>query len=385
MDISKTFDNIIDLFKGKEESVLGLDLGGSSIKVVQARKKNGRAVLETYGEVALGPYMGMEIGRAVKLSEDKLIEALTDVLREANTTTRESGVAIPLSSSIVNTIKIPKVSKDSLEQTISLEARKYIPVPLSEVSLDWQIISENVESDVLAVTGISGETTDELNQPTVKPEGLQEVLVVAVHKDLIGGIKQVLEKKEINTRFMELESFSVARSLVDDYDSTVLIVDLGASSTKIYVFEQGNLKVSHNISIGAQDVTLSISRATGMPIAEAERVKRAEGFNFHRSGPDGARLFYGSLSYIFSEIVKTIKTYETKSNKIIKEVILTGGGANLKGLDEALKKITNTPARLAHSFAKLDYPAFMDKVIKEAGPSFSVACGAVLRVLEERD
>ena len=398
MDIGKTFDHIIDLFKAKEESILGIDLGSASLKVVQARKKDGRAVLETYGEIALGPYVGMEIGRAVRLTPEKLGEALKDVLREANTTTKESGVAVPLSSSIVNIIKVPKVSKENFSQVVALEARKYIPVPLAEVNLDWQVVSgdERINSETVSekpeVEDISenkdeGKTKNEVSEVSaveVYGNKVEEVLVVAVHKDLISNIRQVLHNTEIKVLFMELESFSVARSIIDDLDSVVLILDHGASSTKIYVFDKGVLKISHNISIGSQDVTLSISRSTGMPVAEAERIKRSEGFSFKHGEVDTSRIFYSSLAYVFSETAKTIKDFQSKHGKIVKEIILTGAGVNLKGFSEALAQNVDVPIKFAHAFQRLKYPAFMDKVIREAGPSFSVATGAVLRALEDK-
>ncbi len=74
-------------FAEKAPSVLGIDVGSSSIKVVQLKRKKGKAVLETYGELALGPYAGIEIGRSTNLPTEKIAEAIVDVLKEANTTT----------------------------------------------------------------------------------------------------------------------------------------------------------------------------------------------------------------------------------------------------------------------------------------------------------
>src|SRR3989338_8246932 len=112
MNLPHILDNIIDLFKQKGDSVLGVDIGSSSIKVVQLRNKGGRAILETYGEVALGPYAGMEIGRGVKLKVPELITAVNDVFRESNTTTKVGGVAIPLASSLINTMKVPRINEN---------------------------------------------------------------------------------------------------------------------------------------------------------------------------------------------------------------------------------------------------------------------------------
>ena len=130
-----------DLFAKKEKSVLGVDIGSSSLKVVQLRKEHGQAVLETYGELALGPYGGSEVGQATNLSAEQVTETLKDLLREAKVTTKTCGVSIPFARSLLALVTLP-YRKDPAEQktVIELEARKFIPVPISEVQLDWFVV-----------------------------------------------------------------------------------------------------------------------------------------------------------------------------------------------------------------------------------------------------
>src|SRR5438105_1348934 len=94
--------NIFKNFGGKksESSVLGIDIGASSAKIVQLRTSKGAAILETYGEISLGPYGAQPIGKAVKITPEKTAEALIDVMREANVTARSGGLSIPFSSSL---------------------------------------------------------------------------------------------------------------------------------------------------------------------------------------------------------------------------------------------------------------------------------------------
>src|SRR3989344_5511829 len=127
----------------KETSVLGVDIGSSALKVVQLRKEGGKAVLETYGELSLGPYGGSEVGQATNLSAEAITETLKDLLREAKVTTRNCGVSIPYARSLLTLVRLP-YRKDPKEQktVIELEARKYIPVPVSEVQLDWFIVPD---------------------------------------------------------------------------------------------------------------------------------------------------------------------------------------------------------------------------------------------------
>src|SRR5581483_1183777 len=112
------------LFKTEAKSVLGVDIGSSSVKVVQLKREKCRVILETYGAISLGPYAGVEIGRATALGADKLAEALKDVMREANVTTKDAAISIPYSSSLVSIIKLPSTVEKQLAQVVPIEARK---------------------------------------------------------------------------------------------------------------------------------------------------------------------------------------------------------------------------------------------------------------------
>src|SRR3989344_1138947 len=138
--LEKIRDFYDGLFKKKGDSVIGIDIGSSSIKIVQLRRKKDKAILETYGELALGPYAERAIGQATMLPVEKLTEAIKDILREANVSTKSGGIAIPLVSSLISVIDLPQVSEKQLRVMVPIEARKYIPVPISEVTLDWQIL-----------------------------------------------------------------------------------------------------------------------------------------------------------------------------------------------------------------------------------------------------
>ena len=105
--------NILDLLKSffekRGDSVLGVDIGSSAIKVVELQKKSGTAVLRAYGELSLVRYAGVEIGRATNLPAEKLGEAMSDLLREAKTTTKNCGMAVPLSASLISIMELPQL------------------------------------------------------------------------------------------------------------------------------------------------------------------------------------------------------------------------------------------------------------------------------------
>lgn len=371
--------SILDSIKGvfqtdQNKSVLGIDVGPSSIKIVQLKKKKGRAILETYGELSLGPYAGVEIGRATNLPNDKTAQALIDVLRESNTTTNKCGISIPMGSSLVSFIKLPKVDEKQLAQMIPLEARKYIPVPISEVSLDYLVIPKN--------ESIASEYQ---NSEEKAPENTIDVLLVVIHKDAIEKNKEITKIAKLDAAFSEIEIFGSMRSVLEPGTAPQMIIDMGSSSTKIYIVERGILRTSHLISRGSQDITLAISKSLGISVDEAEKMKREVGFGKKSADGKGdiTEITSLTLDYIFSEIGRVLLNYQKKNEKNISKIFLTGGGVLLKGLREKAESSFSVPVVMADPFSKVEFPAFLEGILKQAGPSFAVAIGLALRRLQD--
>lgn len=381
------FSSLSGVFGKKEQSVLGIDIGSSAIKVVQIKRKHGRAVLETYGELALGPYAGIEVGRATNLNTDKLIEALKDILRESKTTTTQCGTALPLSSSLISFITVPKVPEKQLAEVVSIEARKYIPVPMSEVLLDFSVIpKEDVfasedEANATPAANVSIPNTS-MSKPTT-PRDLQDILVVAIHNEYLNNAQAVMSGSILQPSFYEIEIFSSVRAVIDQGVAPVMIIDMGARATKLYIVERGLLRSVHLINKGAQDITLAIAQALSVPVAEAENLKRVNGL---KGGPEYKELteiITVNLDYIFYEANATILAYQKKYSKNVSKIILTGGGVLLKGLSELAKISFQTDVVYADPFGKLETPAFLAEQFAAAGPEFAVAIGVALRRLGE--
>jgi type IV pilus assembly protein PilM len=340
------------------KSVIGVDIGTSAIKLVQLRREKGRVILETYGAIALGPYAGLEIGRATALTAEKIAEALKDVIREANVTTQDAAISIPYASSLVSIIKLPGTVQKQLAQVVPIEARKYIPVPVNEVLLDWFQISEKPGAD-----------------------GKIDVLLVAIHNDTIAKFRSIAADAQVTPAFFEIEVFSAARASLDHGLAPVAVVDMGAATTKFYVVERGLIHESHIINHGSQDLTLAASRSLGITVAQAEERKRK--FGLADQTPGLVQSLDLTLSPLFAELARTIAAYEARSNQTLSTLVLTGGGATLKGLLDFAKSKIQTPMRLADPFSKTQAPAFLEQILKQAGPEFSVAVGLALRRLQE--
>ena len=135
-DMKNPLSNLLSgITGGKKDTFVGIDIGSAFIKVAQLRKANGRIILETYGEVALGPYEERQPGELTNLSYDKLAEALRNLLEQANVTASRAVISVSSATSLIFILKLPNISSKELTTVVQNEARKYIPIPLTEVSL----------------------------------------------------------------------------------------------------------------------------------------------------------------------------------------------------------------------------------------------------------
>jgi type IV pilus assembly protein PilM len=371
-----------DIFQGlksKDGSVVGVDIGASSIKVVQLRASRGIAVLETYGEIALGPYAESAIGKTVKVSPEKTAEALMDVMKEANVTAHDASVSIPFSSSLLTVIDLPKVDAESLKRIVPIEARKYIPVPVSDVVLDWFVIpQEQAESSAFDKI--------EDDKKAKGPKG-QEVLLVAIHNDILRAYKTITEGAGLNVDFYEIEVFSAIRATIDHGLAPLLMVDLGASTSKMYIVERGIVRLTHIVTAGGQNMTETLANTMGWEFEKAERVKRERGMidstAYSREENDEIKAaLLSTLARVFSEVNRVLLSYGERSNKNVARVILTGGGASLPGLVEIARTSLNAEVEIANPFAHTEAPAFLDDVLRQIGPGFAVSVGLALRKLK---
>ena len=256
---------------------------------------------------------------------------------------------------------------------VPLEARRYIPVPISEVSIDYMVIPKN--------ESIASEYQNSVEKPEEKTI---DVLLVVIHNDAMARNKEINRLAKLDTSFSEIEIFGSMRSVLEPGTAPQMIIDFGSGSTKIYIIERGILRTSHMISRGSQDITLAISKSLGISVDEAEKIKRERGL-MKKEGEqmDIVEVTSLTLDYIFSEISRVLLNYQKKNERNVSKVFLTGGGVLLRGFKEKAEASFNVPVVIADPFSKVEYPAFLEEVLRQAGPSFAVAIGLALRGLQD--
>ncbi|MBI5139268.1 type IV pilus assembly protein PilM [Candidatus Nomurabacteria bacterium] len=355
-----------------DESAVGVDIGTSSIKVVEIKKKKGKAVLQTYGAISLGPYAGADAGRVTNLSVEKTSEALLEVLKQSGIGVGSAAFSIPVQSSLIFMIELPSQLKESEIPTIvPTEARKYIPVPISEVAINYFVLPKKAAS------------FEEANNPDASLASEKtQVLVVATQNDAVARYKSIVLQSKMEASFYEIETFSSIRASFEHELSLVLLMDFGASRTKLSLVEFGMVKNSHTINRGGADVSASISQSLSIPFAEAEKMKKEFGLLGNNKDQSFSDIIQVHLNYIFSETNNVLLSYERAHDRTISKVILTGGGALLKGLKEKAEENFKTEIEIGNSFSKVGSPAFLKKVLENMGPEFAVSLGLALRKLQ---
>ena len=359
---------LLDSLFGKKKSnkFVGVDIGSSSIKVVQLSKSKGKVSLDTFGEISLGPYAQKAAGKSVQLDSMKLTEGLKDLLRESQVDAKSAGFSIPLKSSLVFNMKMPEVSDSKLDEMVRLEARRYIPVPINEVSLDWSVIPDDLDQDDESVT--AEDDRKFLN-----------IMVVAIHKDTLQKYKEVSDNAELDIQFLEIETFSTIRSVLSHDNGVVAIMDIGASVTKVYIVEYGVVQKSHVVGVGSQNMLQALETQRRLSaINEDLNLRHGDALKEQMNKRLQTPI---DLDRILVEANKVILDFQKKHRKNIEQVILTGGGSILKGIMPYVQKSIESEITIAHPFSKVETPAFLENTLRDAGPEFSVAIGLALRGL----
>lgn len=352
----------------QSKSIVGIDVGFSSVKVVQLRKENERAILETYGELKTAPYLKTADGSAgggfLRYADADITAMITDVMRESNVTTNQAVISIPAISSFVTMVEVPTKDREEVKKAIPFEARKYVPIPVSEILLDWEMI-------------------DEGDQPTTDA-GKTKALLVAVPKEVVGKFTRVLQGAKFEIRGLEVETFSLVRSLIGHDKSVTALINIGSQATTVAVVDRGVVRISHNIDRGSNDLTNALARGLGITPERAETAKAEVGLSDRPEDREIASVMAPLVEVLLSEIDRILSAYNRSTERRIERINVTGGGSRLKGLVDYLAKRFGVESIQGNPFRRVTYPAFMQPILKDIGPTFSVAVGLALREITPR-
>lgn len=354
----------------KEKGKLGIDIGTAAIKMVELEKSGGRFVLKNYGLFELkgtdvqstGPGTGQSI---LKLPDQEIIWGLKELIKKGNIKSTDAIASIPSFSTFTTIIEMPYLSEQELAKALPYEARKYIPIPLNEVILDWSII------DILKPTspGIPSSAS--------KP-ALVQVFIAAVPKDETEKYRRIMKGAGLNLKALELENTALIRALLGNDLSPTAIVNIGGRSTSIIIVNKGYERISHNYEIGGFEITKSIARSLNVSIEKAEDLKRKMGMKEADENIVNEAMV-SLIDMMVFETRKTISNYEGAKNQKISRVLLLGGLTNMPNFFNYFKQKLNMDIYAANAFARIIYPESLKPVIQELANTFSIATGLAMR------
>jgi type IV pilus assembly protein PilM len=343
-----------------KKAVVGIDIGVSLIKVVELSRKRGKIELNNYGHISASsvyqkPFQSFEEGSFLVSSPD-VSKIIKSILKESGIKIKEAVFTIPDFSTFSTSFDIPQMMEDEMKSAIEFEARRHIPIPVSEVSLDYFV-------------------TD--GEPGKTGPGMK-VLLIAVPNEIIEQYRSIAEASNLELKFLEAEAFSLTRALAKDYQDPICLVDIGAQSTTINIAEKSRLKLSFSSDIAGNNFTHAITKAMSTSFRKAEFLKKKHGINSEEIKESLLPL----INLIIIEIEKILKDCYVSEKKEVNKIILSGGSANLPGLKEYLSSHFDKKIEIANPFFNFSYPNVLEEELRRIGPSYSVSVGAALRNLE---
>ncbi|MEK7121461.1 MAG: pilus assembly protein PilM [Patescibacteria group bacterium] len=370
----------------KEKGKLGIDIGTAAIKIVELEKSGGRFTLKNYGLFELkgtdvqssGPGTSQSI---LKLPDQEIVWGLKELIKKGNIKSTDAVASIPSFSTFTTIIEMPYLSEQELAKALPFEARKYIPIPLSEVILDWSIIdisrpAAEIDGSVepqRQVPSFQQKTISARERPTTV-----QVFIAAVPRDETEKYRRIMKGAGLNLKALELENTALVRALLGNDLSPTAIVNIGGRSTSIVIVDKGYERVSHNYEIGGFEITKSIARSLNVSIEKAEDLKRKMGMKEADENIVNEAMV-SLIDMMVFETKKTINNYEGLKNQKISRVILVGGLTNMPGFVNYFKQKLNMDVYGANAFARIIYPESLKPVIQELANTFSIAAGLAMR------
>jgi type IV pilus assembly protein PilM len=348
-------------FFEKKESFFGLHLNGTALKFIQLQRTGGKQKIIGFSNVTMPPNLisnedVIDHKGLVRLIEQSLIHP-----QFGKITTNRVVFSIPESKSFVRVIRMNTMSERELENAVLFEAEAYIPLPMDQVYFDWQILRHDL--------------------------GGMDVLLIASPKEFVDKYIAVLEEASLKIVAIEVESQSVVRALVPkDAVSNLLIADLDAYKTALVMVIRGNLQFTSSIPIAGNVFTDRIAQGLSLPAEKAEAIKREYGIANSETYPNIETYLLPAVNDLGAEIKNILKFHYEHSKEKVEELLLSGGTAKLKHMDEFLVKgLADVPEFKVQVADPWQHIALTNPTVLSSyeALSFTTAIGLAMRGISE--
>ncbi len=368
---------MFNFFKKENLNYLGVDIGNAGIKVVEFKNESGKPRLITYG------YNDQAVNISQNFSQEdekKIIGLLKQILAKAQATTNKAVVGIPSFSVFSSVISLPMMNKKDLGQAVYWQAKKIVPIPLEEMTLDWKILNK---AEIEAINEKQKQEKKNKNENEKKEEQIDKkhlkILVAAAPKKLILKYVDLFKKANLELISLETENFALERALVGGEKEPVMIVDIGSATSDISIVENGIPVLSRSVDTGGGAITQAIMNSMHVDKKRAEQFKKDIGFSIGQQG-NTPKVIEKAIAPIINEIKYSFDLYGSKqSDQRIEKIILTGGSSFLPNMPEYLSKLLNISVFIGDPWSRVIYPVELKSVLDNLAPRFSVAVGLAMR------
>ena len=346
------------LYRKPNKGLIGVDISSTSVKVLELSVKNGRYWVESY---ALVPLPESSVVEKNILNPEAVGDALGRAINLANTQSSQSAFAIPTSMVITKIIEMDAdMSDDEREVQIREDAEQYIPFPLDEASLDFEVLP------------------DRLTNPN-----RVNVLLVVTRIENVEARSEVLQIANLNPKIADVESFALENAFKVFSDTlpmgvnTVGILDIGHSMTTLSVMQNNKIIYTREQVFGGKQLTQEIQNRYGLSFEEAGRAKKT------RALPDDydIEVLEPFLDAVVQQAARSLQFFFSSSQfNEIDHILLAGGNANIPGLAKLLQQKLGYRVTIANPFLQMGFSPQIDiKKIENDASSLMVACGLALR------
>jgi type IV pilus assembly protein PilM len=349
----------MSLFKRKSKPIVGLDISSTSVKLVELSMQSDGYQVESFAICSLPA--GAVVEKNIN-DVDIVADAIRQLLNKSRCKVKDAAVAVAGSSVITKMIDMPaELTEDALEEQITIEADQYIPFPLDEVAIDFEI---------------QGKANEDSN--------LMQVLLAACRKENIELRIATLEQAGLTPKVIDVEAYAIERALpliVDEWeadsDQLVAIMDVGATVSTLSVLKNHQTIYTREQLFGGNNLTDEIQRRYGLSQTEAEQAKIQGGL------PDDylADLLEPFKETVLQQITRSLQFFYSSGNySQVDHIILAGGVARLSGLAPLVQNHLETLVSVANPFVGMKCSSKVNnEELTEAAPSLVIAVGLAMR------
>ena len=357
----------LSLPRFNSRSIVGLDVGSSSIKAVELIAK-GRSGSFELSHLGLAPVPSEAIVQGAFLNASAITEAIREAIENGKIKTKNVAAAVSGHSVIVKKVSLPTMTREELDEQIRWEAEQYIPFDVNEVNLDFQILDGGND------------------------DGQMEVLLVAAKKDLIDDYVQVIHEAGLVPVAIDVAAFAVENAFEANYDvsggQTIALVNVGAQVVNINIISNGVPCFTRDITTAGNQYTEEIQKALSISFNEAERIKLGgRGADSQDVVPQEVEQAVQSVTEtVIGEISRSLDFYgATSADSRIERVYLAGGASKVSGFAKAFHDRTGLPVSAMNPLTRM-VPAskFEAEYLDDIAPALGVGVGLALREAEAR-